>query len=359
MSPSKYSLNVGCSLHSGVSAGLDALAVGRAHAVDRPEQRRQAVVDDVGRLLQRALVARAGRDLDGERVAEEAAVGAQLVGEQHVDREPDRPAPVGVAAEHRRCATRPARTRSTRFLADGLGGDRRRGRPPTATGCRTATGTRPSRTAAPGCGAAAPGRRSDSSIRRPPAADRRCNGPTSSGRRRCSHAKPGGRRRGTRRRSSDGTSVAPRIGSSPTIERTRMCCALPSGLDQDVVEEPVVLVPQRHVLRAEGVHRLGDRQEVLEELGGDVVPRLVVPGQLQRDLEHLLAVEGHPARGVGLLQPVAGRQRRRAVEQADVVHPEEAALEQVGPVGVLAVDPPGEVEQQLGEHPDRGTSRSR
>ena len=39
----------------------------------------------------------------------------------------------------------------------------------------------------------------------------------------------------------------------------------------------------------------------------------------------------------------------RAVEDADVVEAEEAALEDVAPLGVLAVDPPGEVEQQLVE----------
>ena len=44
-------------------------------------------------------------------------------------------------------------------------------------------------------------------------------------------------------------------------------------------------------------------------------------------------------------------QRRRAVEDADVVQAEEAALEEVAVVGVLAVDPPGEVRQQPLEHP--------
>jgi hypothetical protein len=39
-----------------------------------------------------------------------------------------------------------------------------------------------------------------------------------------------------------------------------------------------------------------------------------------------------------------------AVEHADVVEAEEAALEDVVALGVLAVDPPGEVEQQLVEH---------
>ena len=38
-----------------------------------------------------------------------------------------------------------------------------------------------------------------------------------------------------------------------------------------------------------------------------------------------------------------------AVEHADVVQAQEAALEDVVALGVLAVDPPGEVEQQLVE----------
>ena len=44
-----------------------------------------------------------------------------------------------------------------------------------------------------------------------------------------------------------------------------------------------------------------------------------------------------------------GRQRRRAVEDADVVEAEEPALEDVLALGVLAVDPPGEVQEQLVE----------
>ena len=41
----------------------------------------------------------------------------------------------------------------------------------------------------------------------------------------------------------------------------------------------------------------------------------------------------------------------RAVDRADVVEPEEAAAEDVVAVGVLAVEPPGEVDQQLLEDP--------
>ena len=43
--------------------------------------------------------------------------------------------------------------------------------------------------------------------------------------------------------------------------------------------------------------------------------------------------------------------QRRAVEGADVVETEETALEDVVALGVLAVHPPGEVDQQLVEDP--------
>ena len=40
-------------------------------------------------------------------------------------------------------------------------------------------------------------------------------------------------------------------------------------------------------------------------------------------------------------------QRLRAVEDADVVQAKEAAGEEIVALGVLAIDPPGEIEQQL------------
>src|SRR4029079_1992730 len=45
----------------------------------------------------------------------------------------------------------------------------------------------------------------------------------------------------------------------------------------------------------------------------------------------------------------ARRQRLRAIEHADFVEPEKSACEKVMPLGILAVHPPGEVEQQLVE----------
>ena len=112
-----------------------------------------------------------------------------------------------------------------------------------------------------------------------------------------------------------------------------------------VVVEAVVLAPQPRA--AERVDGLRDGDEVLEELGGEILVRRVFARELQGHGQHRVAVERHPGGAVGLLQMAAGRQRAGTVEDADVVESEEAAGEEVPSLRVLPVDPPGEVEQQL------------
>ena len=68
----------------------------RADQEDRDEPVLQVGDDGV----QRQPVARAGRVLDGQVVAEEAVVALEGADDQVVEREPERAPPVGVAAEH-------------------------------------------------------------------------------------------------------------------------------------------------------------------------------------------------------------------------------------------------------------------
>ncbi len=150
--------------------------------------------------------------------------------------------------------------------------------------------------------------------------------------------------------SSGSMVVTAKRGIRPTIERTLSGkCAYSVLSVQHIVEELVLLVPERDAVAADVVHRAGDVQEVLEELGGDVFVDRVLPGQFQRDGQHIEAEHAHPACAVALLDVAAGGEGRAAVEHADVVQAQEAALEDVHALGVLAVDPPGEVEQQLVE----------
>ena len=205
--------------------------------------------------------------------AERSGVALQVAQHQVVDRHPDRPAPVGVAAEHAgaRLAglvvdgdvrTRPGRptaggprgtstapaartargTRSRRTPGPARGGPRRGGTTPTATASVPGTGTTRPR---PPSGA--PG----SSCPRKPA-KRFCRVPSVSS-------------------SSGPRTTMPISGQhaddGPDLDRDRRAVA---GVE-DVVEEAVLLVPQPL-----GVHGVDDQHEVLDELHLDVGPGVVL-----------------------------------------------------------------------------------
>ena len=119
------------------------------------------------------------------------------------------------------------------------------------------------------------------------------------------------------------------------------------GQPQQVVVEAILLVP--HAVPPGSVDPRGDVVEVLDELEDHLLVDRVVRGELDGELQHVLAEERHPRRAVRLFEVTAGGQRRAAVEDADVVEAEEAALEHVLAEAVLAVDPPGEVQRQLVE----------
>src|SRR5215469_7713564 len=88
---------------------------------------------------------------------------------------------------------------------------------------------------------------------------------------------------------------------------------------------------------------------MLEKLDAHVYVGWSDERQLHTDFEHVLAKDRHPGGAVRLLQIAAGRQRRAAVEDSDVVQSQEAALEGVVAGAVLAVHPPREVKNQLVE----------
>ena len=91
-------------------------------------------------------------------------------------------------------------------------------------------------------------------------------------------------------------------------------------------------------------------KKMLEEFAGDVLVHVIVLGELERDAHQVERIHRHPAGAVGLVDVAAGRQPRAAVEDADVVESQEAALEDVAAERVLAVHPPGEIQHELVEH---------
>src|SRR6202166_1805790 len=92
---------------------------------------------------------------------------------------------------------------------------------------------------------------------------------------------------------------------------------------------------------------MGDIDEVLKKFAGDVFVSAVFFGKFEGDSQHVEAIHAHPASAIGLLEMASGGERRGAVENADVVQTEEAALKNIGAVGILAVHPPGEIQKQF------------
>src|SRR5215469_11218277 len=127
--------------------------------------------------------------------------------------------------------------------------------------------------------------------------------------------------------------------------------SLAAGKIEDVVIKFVLFVPQPDSFPANICHRLGDVEKMLEEFDRDVLVDRVFEGEFKRDAQQIQGVHCHPGSAVGLVYEAAGGQRRTAVKDADIVKTEKPALKYIPALGVLAVDPPGEVQHQLVKYP--------
>src|SRR4030095_7092948 len=113
---------------------------------------------------------------------------------------------------------------------------------------------------------------------------------------------------------------------------------------QNVAEEAVLLVQQLIFVVSHVIHRRRDPNKVFEELDHHVLVRRIVNRQLKRDLKHCLREESHPRCAISLLEIAAGRKRRAAIEDTDVVEAEKSTFKNVTPIAVLAIYPPRKIE---------------
>ena len=96
------------------------------------------------------------------------------------------------------------------------------------------------------------------------------------------------------------------------------------------------------------MHCIGDVNKVFEELDRNILVRLIVlRREFDRDAQHVETEHRHPAGAIGLFEHPPFAQRRAAIEDADVVETEKAAFKKIIALRILAIGPPGEVEQQL------------
>src|SRR6266446_538687 len=86
---------------------------------------------------------------------------------------------------------------------------------------------------------------------------------------------------------------------------------------------------------------------MLEEFAGDVFVSRVLFRQLQSYGQHVQAIHTHPTGAVRLFEVASRGEWRGAVKDSDIVEAEKPALKNVCAVRILAVHPPGKIQQQL------------
>src|SRR5206468_11252041 len=119
---------------------------------------------------------------------------------------------------------------------------------------------------------------------------------------------------------------------------------------QAVIIKAIRDVPKLDTLAADIVHCPANMSKVLEEFAGNVFIGRVFYGQLQGNGQHVETVHPHPARPIRLFDVASRGKRRAAVEDADIIQTEKAALKNVSSLGVFAIHPPGEVQQKFLKH---------
>src|SRR6266516_1421392 len=122
-----------------------------------------------------------------------------------------------------------------------------------------------------------------------------------------------------------------------------------AGRMQHVVEKLVLLVPKPNAFATKIVHGSSDAEKMLEEFRRYILVNWIFTREFDRDPQHVEAKHSHPACAIALLKTAAVRERLVAIEHANVIKPQETALEDIVTLVIFAVHPPGESHEQLME----------
>src|SRR5205807_7901325 len=96
-----------------------------------------------------------------------------------------------------------------------------------------------------------------------------------------------------------------------------------------IVVKLVFFIPKADAFAAEIVHGGGDAEEMFEKLCRDIFVNVIFTRQLDRDAHQVKGKHSHPTSAIALLEMAAVGKARVAIEDADVIEPEESALENI------------------------------
>ena len=118
---------------------------------------------------------------------------------------------------------------------------------------------------------------------------------------------------------------------------------------QHIVIKFLLFIPEPDPFAAQIVHGRRDREKVLKKLGRDIFVDRIFARQFQGHAHEVERKHSHPTCAVALFETAAIGKLGVAIEDPYVIEPEETALENVVPLRVFAVHPPGEGDQHFME----------
>src|SRR5215469_6622465 len=114
------------------------------------------------------------------------------------------------------------------------------------------------------------------------------------------------------------------------------------GKSEEVIIETVFFVPHLIVVIANAIHRIGNPDEVFIETISHVLIDRVVLGEDNGNLKHNLAIQSNPCGAISLFDSSPSGQVRTAIKHTDVIEAQKSPGEDIAPLRVFAVYPPGE-----------------
>src|SRR6266403_2130278 len=123
---------------------------------------------------------------------------------------------------------------------------------------------------------------------------------------------------------------------------------------QHVVVEFIFFVPETNPTQI--VHSGGNAEKVFEELGCDIFVNVIFTREFDRNSHQIQRKHSHPAGAIALFKMAAIGERFIAIEDSDIIEPEESALKDIITFGIFAIHPPGKGEQKFVEDRFRADS---
>src|SRR2546428_10980887 len=95
------------------------------------------------------------------------------------------------------------------------------------------------------------------------------------------------------------------------------------------------------------IQGFSNQYEVFKKFCSGIFKCLIMHGYFQSHVHHIKSIHAHPTRSIGLFQPHISGHLNAPVKNSNIIKAKEATLENIIATGILSVDPPREINNEL------------